>query len=277
MGTHAGNLAFDRQWAHLTVTEAEVCGVSTVGTLEWAPGGMQLTLVPSAQNQALRYAGGCLTGAPSTERLEGTYTVSGGLTATGDSAGALISNLQGTVDLDVKDGRVYNIGEAGLFTNILSFIKLNNLVRGDLPNMRERDFKYRSMELKLRFQGSQVELREARLIADAFNLVGEGTVDLPSRQLDLTVLVSPLTTIDAIIKHIPIVGRILQGTLVAIPVGVRGPLSDPQVLPLSPKAVGARLMGILERTLKAPFRLIEPILPSAPERNDDAQRTTNDK
>jgi hypothetical protein len=270
-------LAFDRQWAHLTVTEAEVCGVSTVGTLEWAPGGMQLTLVPSAQNQALRYAGGCLTGAPSTERLEGTYTVSGGLTATGDSAGALISNLQGTVDLDVKDGRVYNIGEAGLFTNILSFIKLNNLVRGDLPNMRERDFKYRSMELKLRFQGSQVELREARLIADAFNLVGEGTVDLPSRQLDLTVLVSPLTTIDAIIKHIPIVGRILQGTLVAIPVGVRGPLSDPQVLPLSPKAVGARLMGILERTLKAPFRLIEPILPSAPERNDDAQRTTNDK
>ena len=73
-------------------------------------------------------------------------------------------------------------------------------------------------------------------------------------------LVSPLTTVDWIVERIPIVGDILQGTLVAIPVGVKGPIANPTVVPLSPTAVGSRLGGILERTIKTPFRILSPLL-----------------
>lgn len=264
-------LNWDHERAEMVITEAYLCGISTVGQLTWAADGLAMTLTPSAENQALRYAGGCLTGAPSTERLEGTYAVSGRLASTGTSAEELIRNLEGVVYVDIVDGRLYNIGEAGLFTNLLSFLTLNNLVRGELPNMRERDFHYHRIYLQLRFQDNRMVLDEADLFADAFNMVGEGTMDLLSRQLDLTVLVSPLTTLDTLIRHLPIVGRILQGTLVAIPMGIKGPLHNPQVMPLSPKSVGTRLLGILERTLQAPFRLIEPILPGTPERNHRGQ------
>jgi hypothetical protein len=255
----------------MVITEAYLCGISTVGYLIWSADGLTMTLTPSAENLALRYAGGCLTGAPSTERLEGTYAVSGGLASTGTNAEELFRNLEGVVYVVIVDGRLYNIGEAGLFTNLLSFLTLNNLVRGELPNMRERDFRYHRIYLQLRFQDNRVVLDEADLFADAFNMVGEGTMDLFSRQLDLTVLVSPLTTLDTLIRHLPIVGRILQGTLVAIPMGIKGPLHNPQVMPLSPKSVGTRLLGILERTLQAPFRLIEPILPGTPEPNNRGQ------
>lgn len=268
-------LVFDDRSALLRVDEASLCGISTVGSLEWTPGQVRMDLTPSADNQALQYAGGCLTASPSTERLSGTFTVSGNLTATGANAEALSRNLQGIVQVAVTDGRVHNIGDAGLFTNILSFIKLNNLVRGDLPDMRERDFRYKRMQLQLRFEGSRAVLQEATLTADAFNMVGEGTVDLTTSRMDLTVLVSPLTTLDALIRHVPIVGRILEGTLVAIPMGIKGPPADPRVVPLSPKAVGSRLLGILQRTLETPFRLIEPILPGAPEGNNATPRPTN--
>jgi hypothetical protein len=55
-------------------------------------------------------------------------------------------------------------------------------------------------------------------------------------------------------------GHILQGTLIAIPVNIRGDISNPKVRALSPAAFGSRAMGILERTLKAPVRIVEPVL-----------------
>lgn len=261
-------VTWDQDSGLLQVDEALLCGISTVGQLSWSADGYALTLIPTGRQQTLRYAGGCLTGAPSTERLEGIYDVDGRLTSKSATIAALREHLQGTVEVTIKDGRVYNIAEAGFFTNILSFLQLNNLVRGQIPDMRERDFRYHRLHLRMQIQGERLVIEESDMLADAFNMVGEGTVALDTRQLDLTVLVSPLTTLDSLIRHLPIVGNILQGTLVAIPMGVDGPLSDPRVVPLSPKSVGGRLLGILERTLKTPFRLIEPVLPGNNDRPD---------
>jgi hypothetical protein len=96
-------------------------------------------------------------------------------------------------------------------------------------------------------------------------MVAEGTIEVLADKMDLTVLVSPLTTVDTIVRHVPVVGKILQGTLVAVPVRVSGKIENPTILPLSPKAVGSRVLGILERTLKAPFQLIEMAVPSKSE------------
>jgi hypothetical protein len=254
--------------AEMTVREASLCGISTMGSLRWTPETMSIELLPQAENQTLQYAEGCLIGGDSTERIEGTYAIDGRLTTHGTDAEALTRNLQGMVHFDAENGRVFNAGEVGLFTNLLSFLHVNNLIKRDLPNLSERDYQFNRIRLDLRFQGGRAELQEAEIDSHGLNMVGEGDIDLLNRQLNLSVLVSPLTTLDSIIRYIPLVGNILKGTLVAIPVGVRGPLANPRVTPLSPKAVGQRLLGIMERTLKTPFRLIEPILPSQEEREE---------
>ncbi|KJS30629.1 MAG: hypothetical protein VR64_15565 [Desulfatitalea sp. BRH_c12] len=254
--------------AEMTVRKASLCGISTMGSLRWTPETMSIELLPKAENQTLQYAEGCLIGGDSTERIEGTYAIDGRLTTHGTDAEALTRNLQGMVHFDAVDGRVFNAGEVGLFTNLLSFLHVNNLIKRDLPNLSERDYQFNRIRLDLRFQGGRAELQEAQIDSHGLNMVGEGDIDLLNRRLNLSVLVSPLTTLDSIIRYIPLVGNILKGTLVAIPVGVRGPLANPRVTPLSPKAVGQRLLGIMERTLKTPFRLIEPILPSQEERQE---------
>jgi hypothetical protein len=249
----------------LTIVEAYLCGISALGSLQWSPREVSLTLEPIAREQTLQFAGDCLAGVGATERLEGQYEVEGKMTAKGTRFADLIDYLEGDIRVEITDGRVINIGEAGIFTNLLSFIKLHNLVRGDVPDMRQRDFNYDRMRLQVKLQGYRIELQDIDMLADAFNMVGEGTVDLETMRLDLTLLISPLTTLDSIVRHIPIVGRILRGTLVAIPVGARGPVANPRIIPLSARAVSSRVLDILEETLKAPYRLIEPLLPDEDE------------
>ena len=101
----------------------------------------------------------------------------------------------------------------------------------------------------------------------------EGNIDLIKKKVNLVVLVAPFKTVDRIVKHIPLVGNILGGTLISIPFRAIGNLDDPDVIPLSPTAVGSGMLGILERTLKLPITIIQPVLPGS--KNKEAQEKDN--
>jgi hypothetical protein len=253
-------LVLQKDRAEMLVSQTATCGVSMSGNALWTPEDLRIELIPQAKGQPLQVAAGCLAGGPSTERIEGTYDIGGRLTTHGKTPEALTHNLKGTIELEAVDGRILRTGSVGVFSNLLSYLQLNNLVTGDMPNLRGDDFWYDRIEIHLEFENGWAVIQEADVLSEGLNMVGEGRINLQNQRLDLTVLVSPLTTVDSIIRRIPIVGRILKGTLVAVPVGVRGTLSNPRVTPLAPKAVGTRLLGIMERILKAPFELIEPIL-----------------
>jgi hypothetical protein len=81
--------------------------------------------------------------------------------------------------------------------------------------------------------------------------------------MDLAIAVAPLKTVDWIVKHIPVVGYILEGTLISIPLRVQGDLKDPRIIPLAPSQIGDDLMGIMKRTLKLPFKVVQPIVKGA--------------
>jgi hypothetical protein len=70
-----------------------------------------------------------------------------------------------------------------------------------------------------------------------------------------------LKTADFIIKKVPIVKDILGGTLVSIPVKVKGDFENPDISFLSASDIGYGLMGIMTNTLKAPVKIIQPVIP----------------
>jgi hypothetical protein len=55
------------------------------------------------------------------------------------------------------------------------------------------------------------------------------------------------------------VGYIIGGTFTSVPVGVSGDIRNPLVVPLGPRAVTSEVLGIFERTLKLPAKLITPL------------------
>ncbi|MBE0604563.1 MAG: AsmA-like C-terminal domain-containing protein, partial [Deltaproteobacteria bacterium] len=105
-------------------------------------------------------------------------------------------------------------------------------------------------------------LKEATMDAPSMGVVATGEVDLLSGTEDLIVLVSPFRTVDAVVRNIPVVGYILGGALVTIPVAVKGDVRNPTVTPMDPRAIGRELLGIVERTLKAPIRILSPSPPT---------------
>jgi hypothetical protein len=246
---------------------AGLCGIAMPGQIRFDPDGVWMLLNPKAAGAALRDTDQCLAGASITERLEGAVSVNGSIESRGRSGDELKHNLKGDLDVQIADGRIYNVGAAGFFTNLLAFISVNQLIDGEIPDLRRSDFRYKSMTSKLSFQDGIMRIEEGVLKSNAVNIVGSGDYGLTEKKINLVLLVSPLTTVDWIVERIPLVGNILQGTLVAIPVGVKGPVADPRVVPLSPTAVGSRLGGILKRTLRTPFRILSPLLKEKPSKD----------
>jgi hypothetical protein len=75
--------------------------------------------------------------------------------------------------------------------------------------------------------------------------------------------VAPLKTVDTVLKHIPIVGRIItgkNGTFISVPFSVKGPIDDPKVTLLPPEAVGSGLWGVLKRTLQVPVDAVKTVI-----------------
>ena len=122
--------------------------------------------------------------------------------------------------------------------------------------MSKEAFPYKSIMIKADIRDGQCVLSEAVIDSASIEIIGEGHIDFMDKTMNLTLLVAPLRTIDWFIKKIPIVRGILQGTLFAIPVKVKGDWDDPAVTALAPSAIGSRLKGIVKRFFQVPFKLI---------------------
>jgi hypothetical protein len=94
-------------------------------------------------------------------------------------------------------------------------------------------------------------------VSDAVGLVAEGYITLPQRDSHMTVLVAPFGSLDRLVRSIPLIGYIIGGTFTSIPVAVTGDIRDPNVVVLGPRAVGSELLGIFERTLKLPSKIMD--------------------
>jgi uncharacterized protein YhdP len=162
----------------------------------------------------------------------------------------LLRNLTGTAQAELRKGRVKKFALIG---NILSLRDI-----ASLQKMQEDGFPYRSMTASGQFENGEFVLAEGFFDSDAVRLAANGTVDLLGANSRLNVLVGLLTTVDRVAGAIPIIGDVFGGSMLALPVGVSGDIRDPRVVPLGPRAVTDRLLGIFERTLKLPGKLVVP-------------------
>ena len=116
------------------------------------------------------------------------------------------------------------------------------------------------------FQEGRFIVEESAFRSDAVGLAATGWVSVLDYQSRLSVLVAPFGRIDRLVRNVPILGYIIGGALTSVPVGVSGDIRDPLVVPLGPGAITSELVGIFERTLKLPGRLITPLEGSGEEK-----------
>jgi hypothetical protein len=242
----------DRNSLKVEVTEASVCGVSTPGVMIVTPQDVSLDVKPICTGQQPGPILACLLGTDAV--MTGTLDLKGEIMGRGKPEG-LAQSLNGNVELVANKGRIHR---SNLLLTILALVNVTEIFRGKYPDLGKEGFAYDSFTVKGNLQGGKLILKEAILDGSSMELAGQGEIDLIAGKMDLTVLVAPLKTVDFAVKQIPIVRDILGGTLVSIPVRVRGALENPTVSPLSPSAVGSELVGIMKRIIRLPMKIIQP-------------------
>jgi hypothetical protein len=248
----AATLVLEEQRAHLDLTQAHLCGISLPLTIEATPQGFAASARVAAQKQQLEQAAHCLT--DQGVLITGDFDLRADLRTEG-KAGELARNLKGTVRADIRDGKVMKFALLG---NILSMQNVAALFEKGGPKLDDAGFPYRTMTASGHFEKGRFIVEESAFRSDAVGLAATGWISVLDYQSRLSVLVAPFGRLDQLARKVPILGYVIGGTFTSVPVGVSGDIRDPLVVPLGPGAITSELVGIFERTLKLPGKLITP-------------------
>ncbi len=241
--------------ATVFLDNAAVCGIAARGSLSAAARDIAVDITATAANADVERALECLTGK--------RYGATGRFTFRGRAAGrgapaTIVSALKGDFAFEAAKGRIRRFN---LLSKILAVVNVTEIFRGRVPDLGKSGFAYDSIKAAGTIgEGKLVLADGASIDGRSMGILVRGSVDLRDRNADLVALVAPLRTVDAIVRRIPVLRYILGGSLVSFPVAIRGNIDDPAISPLPPSEVGAGMLGLLERILKTPVKVIEPVI-----------------
>ena len=230
-------------------SDTRICGIETPGTVKIAPDGISIDFALLAKNRPINPTSQCLTN----EEIEGTYSLDGGISGQGRPK-ELMKAINGHMKFHAKDGK---INRSSMWTNIFEFLSISNFLTGGFIHFKKEGFPFSDAKANVVIKGSVVRFEEGTIYGDSMDVVFEGEHDLLTGKLDMTLLIAPFTAANWIVRHIPVVNYLLGGNIGTIPVKVTGTVKDPKVNALPLSSVGSGLIGVLERTVKAPLAVVE--------------------
>jgi hypothetical protein len=189
--------------------------------------------------------------------MTGTLDFSSKVSSEGQAA-ELVSNLSGPIEMTFHDGM---IEQNKLLARTLAVLNVTEIVKGKLPDLASTGFAYSTITMQGDLQGDKLVISKIKMDGDTLDILGHGEIDFGQDTVDAELLAAPFKTVDTVVKHIPGVNYLLAGSLVAIPVSVKGKKSDPDVRVMSVSSVGSSLLGLGGRVIKSPLKLIETMTP----------------
>jgi len=239
----------------ITVDKGILCDISLRGQVKVSEQTLDIFFVPSAMDQNLAPTLSCITDEKAL--ATGRYNLNGELMAK-TKPEAFRRSLTGKVAFSAEKGRIHRLT---LLAKILALLNITEIYKGQLPDLTGAGFAYHSVKANATIRGEKIIIHESHIDGASMGIVCKGDIDLDDMTMNLIILVAPFKTVDRIVDLIPFVGQILGGKLISIPFRAKGDLKNPDVLPLPATAVGSELLGIVERTLKLPLTIIQPLFP----------------
>ncbi len=245
--------------------DTRTCGISLPGSILISRESISFVFNPAANKEPLGPTVDCLAGKKID--ITGDYDLKAHLQGQGTSE-QLLSSLEGRIDFTAKDGKIYRYPTLQKIFSVLSVLEV---FRGRTPELGGSGFPYHSMAIRGDIHNGIFTVEKAYIGGQSLDIIATGEVDLGKQKVNLVVLVAPFSTLNWLIRNTPIVGKIMGGTLISIPVHVTGVLGNPDVIFLSPTAVGSRILDILENIIKLPVDIISPLLQKEKEQDKETK------
>ena len=242
------------------VENSVVCGIQTSGPFAVQKNDqIKFDMRLSVQDGDLDATSRCLSSEKSD--ISGTYSLDARLAGGGNREG-LARSLSGEFDFVARDGKfIRSVGVDATF----DYLNHTGDFNVAFPDVNKEAFPYRWISANGTVAGQSIFAKEIIVEASPYAIAAQAKADLEHRTIDAKGLVTVLLPGDQILKNIPLIGSIVSGSMVGIPLEVSGTFDRPQVSYSSPAALGAEIVNIPMRILGLPFGMMQIFTPSAPE------------
>ncbi len=162
--------------------------------------------------------------------------------------------LAGDMTITVRDG---TLNKFTLLSRLLSFIDIKNWLSAQIPDPRIAGVPFKTILTDFKGNGGLFYTDNFALKGPVMDITASGSVQFGAGTLDMDVGVFPFDTVDWVLNHIPLIGDRLgagTGKLVAAYFHVKGPMSDPSILPKPITSVAE----FVKKTLGMPINIIRP-------------------
>jgi AsmA-like C-terminal region len=242
------------------VERGDVCGIGTVGSVDFTDEEIGLDVSLSVTDGQLESTSLCLT--DNKQAVKGNYSLKAQVTGRG-TPGKVAQTLRGEFEFSAQDGQIeQSPTEDTPLEATFDYLNKTGDFNVAFPDLDRESFPFRLIRSRGRVEGTTLVNDVLIIQSSLFTITGNGRIDVEHKQIDAKGLVSVLMPGDSIIRRIPIVGSLLGGSILGIPVRVTGSLEHPDVTYLSPTDVGAELLNIPMRILGLPLDAIRLFTPN---------------
>ncbi len=189
------------------------------------------------------------------QEITGTVSSSGDLTARGNNAEELKKSSLGSFKVVCREGAIRRFQ---VLSKIFSILNVSQLLQFQLPDMVSGGMPYDEIKGTIAVKDGVLSTSDLFLKSNAMNISAIGSMDLAKEELNLTVGVQPLQTIDKLVNRIPIVGWILTGkdrAFITTYFEAKGKLDNPQVSAIPVKAMAKGVFNIFKRVFQLPTKI----------------------
>lgn len=161
--------------------------------------------------------------------------------------------LNGYASLSTGSGRLWRFGFISDIFAIVNILTIDELLRGSgIP--------HRGISGNFMMTDGVISTDDLLLDSNVMRMSAVGEINTPALAVDATVALHPFVTLDRLISKIPLAGWVITGdndSTVSLYFEMEGDLRKPSVTPLPVKSIQRNVFGIIERLLRAPFRLFD--------------------
>ena len=161
--------------------------------------------------------------------VTGTLYLQGDVTARGASFADLRKTALGNLRLRLDDG---SLRRFSTLSKLFSILNVSQLFKFHLPDMVAGGMPYTEIKGSFSVKDGITSTQDLFIRGNAMNISVIGSADIVREELNFTIGVQPLQTVDRFVNRIPVVGWILTGkdkSFITAYFEARGKWSDPQV------------------------------------------------
>jgi hypothetical protein len=265
-------VSFAGNQVNVSVSQAKLCGLSMTGTVSYSPDHYQLNANPTATDEDLAAGLACVWG--NSKIIDGRFQIDGHLSGRGNKEIRLMDTLTGEMSFSATQGRIHRFG---FFAKLFTFLNVAGLLKGEVPDLEREGFPYKTARATATLENGKLKITEGEIDSSAMRIFFSGEENLSAKTHDLTIVVAPLSTVDMLVRNIPLVRSILDKGVLIYPITATGTWENPQLNLLAPTAVGEQIWGIVLRTLKLPFNILKPVISGEKKKAPDPQFVPDEK